>query len=534
MVNLITKYKKIVNEYLRGKTPIELADEYETTFPVILNDEGPTAQPKPDLSEQEWNARLSKTREDMIQHYVEMFGLNNENDKIPNNWSIDLKRIAKGGFNTVFKTNLKDPNNGFIVLRASNSKLNTKQEREFRIKENQFTQLVDSYFPGEATEYTYYANINSVAENGNGWAFEFKEGFDMDLWKYLGLKITNDQKIFAVNAAFDAMQKLLDVGLYCFDVKPENFLVKIGKRPVNYIGNVNDNSVFVRVTDLGADFCTREKPPGQPQSTFEDGTISFDNTYSKENFATITKIQMLLMCTGQGRKQRMPIGLLRNIAIQQGMCNKNTASKFIKVMLKLITRVKQDKNRNKKTNWIEVYNTFRHYMIDKKHFTKTSTASKFKKVCPKYKNPVDEDEDEDEYEDEDEDEYEDEKRSPPKRKKKKKPRSPKRKKCNPRLKRKNQICNTKTGRWNNKKKKTRSPKKKKKKARSPKRKKCNPRLKRKNQVCNTKTGRWNKKKKTRSPKKKKKARSPKRKKCNPKLKRRGMKCNSKTGRWNKK
>jgi hypothetical protein len=525
MVNLITKYKKIVNEYLRGKTPIELADEYETTFPVILNDEGPTAQPKPDISEQEWNARLSKTREDMIQHYVEMFGLNNENDKIPNNWSIDLKRIAKGGFNTVFKTNLKDPNNGFVVLRASNSKLNTKQEREFRIKENQFTQLVDSYFPGEATEYTYYANINSVAENGNGWAFEFKEGFDMDLWKYLGSNITNDQKVFAVNAAFDAMQKLLDVGLYCFDVKPENFLVKLGKRPVGYVGNVNNNSVFVRVTDLGADFCTREKPPGKPQSTFEDGTISFDNTYSKENFATITKIQMLLMCTSYGRKQRMPIGLLRNIAIQQGLCNKNTASKFIKVLLKLITRVKQDKDRNKKTNWIGVYNTFRHYMIDGKHFTKASTASQFKKVCPTYKKPVDEnenededeneDENEDEYEDEDEYEYEDEKRSPPKRKK-----------CNPRLKRKNQVCNTKTGRWNNKKKKTRSPKKKKKKPRSPKRKKCNPRLKRKNQVCNTKTGRWNNKKK--------KTRSPKRKKCNPKLKRRGMKCNTKTGRWNKK
>jgi len=356
---------------------------------------------------------------------------------------VQLKQIGKGGFNTVYSTNLFWRNSP-IILRMSTDPLSAKELRE-RIAEVKFNLKVNNKNPGKLTELTYFAT-SFMSHTAHGFAFELKEGFDMDLKTYLKKNVPVSQKVRALTDAINCMKALNKMGLYCFDVKPGNFLVNVNRRPVHYKGKSKE--VYVRITDLGADFCT-------------ETDLRFTK-HSKRAFETITQIQLLLMAYAKWTQI---------VAEKIGLCD----AKRMKELRDTLLDLSKEKH-SSGVDWVEVYRVFDHYvqlpytMLMRNLDYDTFEKNELSEICsPRPKSPRN-------------------RSRTPKRKRKK---SRKSKSCNPALKRKGKVCNRKTGRWNKKarsRNRSRTPRRR---VCSPKRsKRCNNKLKRSDKICNPKTGRW--------------------------------------------
>ena len=356
---------------------------------------------------------------------------------------VQLKQIGKGGFNTVYSTNLFWRNSP-IILRMSTDPLSAKELRE-RIAEVKFNLKVNNKNPGKLTELTYFAT-SFMSHTAHGFAFELKEGFDMDLKTYLKKNVPVSQKVRALTDAINCMKALNKMGLYCFDVKPGNFLVNVNRRPVHYKGKSKE--VYVRITDLGADFCT-------------ETDLRFTK-HSKRAFETITQIQLLLMANAKWTQI---------VAEKIGLCD----AKRMKELRDTLLDLSKEKH-SSGVDWVEVYRVFDHYvqlpytMLMRNLDYDTFEKNELSEICsPRPKSPRN-------------------RSRTPKRKRKK---SRKSKSCNPALKRKGKVCNRKTGRWNKKarsRNRSRTPRRR---VCSPKRsKRCNNKLKRSDKICNPKTGRW--------------------------------------------
>tara|TARA_Y100000389_G_scaffold58938_1_gene54944 strand:+ start:13246 stop:14559 length:1314 start_codon:yes stop_codon:yes gene_type:complete len=418
----MTNKKKEFKTYIRAHTPAELATYMHRIYNVNY----------------EQNVK-------MLENIFEI----DRNSYIKKD--VQLKQIGKGGFNTVYSTNLFWRNSP-IILRMSTDPLSAKELRE-RIAEVKFNLKVNNKNPGKLTEFTYFAT-SFMSHTAHGFAFELKEGFDMDLKTYLKKNVPVSKKVRALTDAINCMKALNKMGLYCFDVKPGNFLVNVNRRPVHYKGK--SKKVYVRITDLGADFCT-------------ETDLRFTK-HSKRAFETITQIQLLLMADAKWTQI---------VAEKIGLCD----AKRMKELRDTLLDLSKEKN-SSGVDWVEVYRVFDHYVgLPYTFVTQNLDYDKFEKnelseICsPRPKSPRN--------------------RSPrnrsrtPKRKRKRK-KSRKSKSCNQALKRSGKWCNRKTGRWNKVKRKTRA------RSRTVRRRVCSPRktvrcrdkLKRSDKICNPKTGRW--------------------------------------------
>lgn len=309
------KHEKEVNDYLHRFTPDELV--------TMMNDAYKTDKRK------------------YLTIYKDMFGVNAD-EQITK--QITLKQIGKGGFNTVYITNLKGEKGNPVILRIStepvlypmpNADYSDIIEREEEVK---FNFKVNKKYPGTVTEFTYFAT-NALDSTASWYAFELKEGFSMDLKNYLEQNISEQRKVKALSEAINTMDKLNRMGLYCFDVKPGNFLVDVNpRRPVGYKGP--KKRAYVRITDLGADFCTEKD-------------LKFTK-HSKEAFETITRIQLLLMADSAVQ----PAVLLK-VAKKYGLCDAGRLNNLKDTLIEL------SYTSGKKTgaiDWHEVYSVFDHYL----------------------------------------------------------------------------------------------------------------------------------------------------------------------------
>ena len=186
-----------------------------------------------------------------------------------------LKRgdlIGQGSFNSVYKTS--NPN---IVLRESNTLIAPSQVDDYKT-ETEFNTLAQKKYPGEVVDHVFFDN--SATLKADEMAISYREAFDSDLNKYLiqqfydaflfsaadGIKeargagqlAPNRKKhlknvTIALDDAVQAFDKLVQIGIFCSDVKPGNFLVK-KNRPVGYKGK--KKSIYVRMIDLDGSFCT--------------------------------------------------------------------------------------------------------------------------------------------------------------------------------------------------------------------------------------------------------------------------------------
>ena len=186
-----------------------------------------------------------------------------------------LKRgdlIGQGSFNSVYKTS--NPN---IVLRESNTLIRPSEVNDYKT-ETEFNTLAQKKYPGEVVDHVFFDN--SATLKADEMAISYREAFDSDLNKYLiqqfydaflfsaadGLKeargagqlAPNRKKhlknvTIALDDAVQAFDKLVQMGIFCSDVKPGNFLVK-KNRPVGYKGK--KKSIYVRMIDLDGNFCT--------------------------------------------------------------------------------------------------------------------------------------------------------------------------------------------------------------------------------------------------------------------------------------
>jgi hypothetical protein len=353
------------------------------------------------------------------------------------------------------------------------------------------------------TEYTYFADPFKK------YPFELKEGYDYDLYGYLERTRSLQKQHEALDQAFKAIDKLVDLGLYCFDIKPENFLVKVGRPgPVDFQGEVTSQSVFVRVTDLGADFCTR------------DDLIFSGPMYTESTFKTIMYIQLLFLAWDQEVNDIV----VQKIAQEHGLCLDYTRQEFSAIMKDLVRRVHTQKEKSQKVDWIAVYETFKHYTNDGRKLNPTQFQNKF--LEPACENSLP--------------------KSPPprapKQKNKNKTKKPANKACKGRTP-KGKICNPKSGRYvdrNGKigralRGKASPPPRKPKPKPKPKRKACKGRTP-KGKICNPTSGRYVDRNgnigralrgKASPPPRKRKA---KRKACKGRTPK-GKICNPKTGRY---
>ena len=183
-----------------------------------------------------------------------------------------LKRgdlIGQGSFNSVYKTS--NPN---IVLRESNTLIAPSQVDDYKI-ETEFNTLAQKKYPGEVVDHVFFDN--SATLQADELAISYREAFDSDLENYLKEQFYNafyfssvkeaggtgqlapDRKkhlknvTLALDDAVQAFDKLVQIGIFCSDVKPGNFLVK-KNRPVGYKGK--KKSIYVRMIDLDGSFCT--------------------------------------------------------------------------------------------------------------------------------------------------------------------------------------------------------------------------------------------------------------------------------------
>ena len=259
-----------------------------------------------------------------------LFDLDSPEEEIPSKKIYLSKKLGQGGFNTAWLSKINDNPEYHFVYRVSIEKP-TKKERDLASIETGFNLFANHMHPGELTEFTYYANDFAPHP------FQMKELFDGNLYDFMDRFRNVSMQVEAVNKAFACIDMLENLGIHCMDQSGGNFLYMKGRRPINYNGPVSKDSLFVRITDLGADFCTRE---------FDFGS------YTQDLFRYRHRLQLLFTLESDLKKEAM-----KQILIDNDMCHPGDVEQFSKWISKAST---QRENRTK-PNWDFAWAQFNHY-----------------------------------------------------------------------------------------------------------------------------------------------------------------------------
>jgi len=258
-----------------------------------------------------------------------LFDLDTPEEEIPSKKIILSKRLGQGSFNTAWLSKINENSEYHFVYRISRQKP-TKKDRDLMMKETEFNLFANTMHRGELTEFTYYANDYAPRP------FQMKELFDGDLYDFMDRFKNVSMQVEAVNKAFVCIDMLENLGIHCVDQSGGNFLYMKGRKPINYTGPVSKNSLFVRITDLGADFCTRE---------FDFGS------YTQDLFRYRHRLQLLFTLDDLKKEA------LKQILIDNDMCHPGDVEQFSKWISKAST---QREKRNAK-NWDLAWNQFNWY-----------------------------------------------------------------------------------------------------------------------------------------------------------------------------
>ena len=301
------KNKSDVTEYLRkqlsGTSPIELdAEMYQ------------------EMQEEEGYAGVAFSLQ-------ALYDLDSPEEEIPSKKIHLNKKLGEGGFNTVWLSKINDNPEHHFVYRVSQTKP-TKEERDLASKETGFNMFANTMHPGELTEFIYYANDYAP------YPFQMKELFDGDLYDFMERFRNVSMQVEAVNKAFACIDMLENLGIHCVDQSGGNFLYMKGRKPINYTGPVSKNSLFVRITDLGADFCTRE---------FDFGS------YTQDLFRYRHRLQLLFTLHEYYLKDEA----LKQILIDNDMCHPGDVEQFSKWISKASTQREKRNAKNWDLAWIQ-------------------------------------------------------------------------------------------------------------------------------------------------------------------------------------
>ena len=207
-----------------------------------------------------------------------------------------VKKLGQGSFNSVWSTT--DPK---LTARVSTRSIVAKDQKGEEIK---FIKRVNSKYPGTATAKMYF----SYYVLGD-YSLEIMEAYDRDLHDFFrDPKVSIKKKKKALIDSINLIGKLLDIGVYCWDQKPGNFLVMEKGKPSGYNGSRKKGEVFVRITDLGADFCveTKRLSPGRKDTRWGKRARCFSNS-DKELFFMIEILQMCAMTIYADKKLKATV-----------------------------------------------------------------------------------------------------------------------------------------------------------------------------------------------------------------------------------
>ena len=329
-MNQDTKYLKT---QLVGKSPVELDDEM---YQQIQQEEG--------FAGVAFNLQA-------------LFDLDSPEEEIPKKKIILSKLLGAGSSNRAWLSKINKNSEYHFVYRISKSKP-TKKERDVMMKETGFNLFANQMHPGELTEFTYYANDFAPRP------FQMKELFDGDFHDFMDRFKNVSMQVEAVNKAFACIDMLENLGIHCMDQSAGNFLYMKGRRPIGYEGPVSKNSLFVRITDLGADFCTRE---------FDFGS------YTQDLFRYRHRLQLLFYLTLYTDIKKEA---LKQILIDNDMCHPGDVEQFSKWISKASTK---RGNRNAK-NWDLAWSQFNWYsqLVDKVDKTGKKAPRKLKEFMEEY------------------------------------------------------------------------------------------------------------------------------------------------------
>jgi hypothetical protein len=275
---------------------------------------------------------------------------------------IDSK-IGEGAYNSVYKTN--NPN---VVFRMSNEKVSGDDViADYKI-ESKFNEMAQQKYPGELVDYVFLDNSNSL-EVGDS-AFSYREAFDSDLETYLAKSLIKayepatsnlqrKQQLQNVTSALEdavkVFDKLIEIGIFCSDVKPANFLVKT-KRPVGYKGK--RKKIYVRMIDLDGNFCTLDV---------------FETQEELQIYRDLTVIQLYVMALNINKATTQITGSRKNLRNEGETAIIRSAQK--ENVCKNIDEIKRIVGKwFPGSRWKNVVDTFKWYV---KHFDyKTKFCSK--------------------------------------------------------------------------------------------------------------------------------------------------------------
>jgi hypothetical protein len=302
-----------------------------------------------------------------------LYLLDDLDDPIPKNKIKLGKLLGEGSYNSAYLSTVgKGKEAMSFVYRIAYDTVNAK-ERKLRLAETTFNKIANEEFPGMLTEFTFYSN------NYSKHPFEIKEAFDGDLEHYLKKVKDSSKQVDAVQKAFECMEMMDSIGINCLDQTGGNFLYMKGRKPIGCDLPFDKNTVFVRMTDLGADFCTKNYNFGK---------------YTLELLQYRNQLQLILNIKSYLTKKA-----LTTILVNNGMCD----SDDVATMAKWIKYSANRKNaKNVSADWKESWKVFIWYAVDERFLPKNSqeygtaaeaehAGNKFvefiKKHCGKKKSP---------------------------------------------------------------------------------------------------------------------------------------------------
>ena len=252
-----------------------------------------------------------------------------------------LELIDDGTFNEVFST--KDPDK---ILRISKKPLKKQQYKEL-INEIELTHKIEQKLGvGNVIPHVY----ESIVKKGKK-SRQIMERFDMCLNKYKQNHCfdTKEDLYDTACQAIDIFSQLLDIGIFCFDIKPQNFVINLEKVPYGYTGNKTNN--FVRIIDLDTYFCN-------PIEHLIPDT--YNSTQKKELFELFKSLLIIQFLSLYLKDDR---NMLIEIAIKYNVC---LSRKGINIFIDLVKNCKdkllpRSYEQLCEHEWMKVYSLFEHY-----------------------------------------------------------------------------------------------------------------------------------------------------------------------------
>lgn len=252
-----------------------------------------------------------------------------------------LELLDDGTHNEVFST--KDPDK---ILRISKEPLK-KQEYEELLEEIQLIHQIEQELGvGNAIPHVY----ETVAKKYRP-SRQIIERFDMSLHKYMRKRCFDTKEDIYDTAcqAIDIFLQLLDIGIFCMDIKPNNFVINLERVPYGYTGNRTNN--FVRMIDLDTYFCLPTE------------NLIPDTYTSKQKKELFELFKSLLILQFLSQYITNDLNMLIEIATKYNVC---LSRKGINLFLDLVENCKYNLLPHSyeqlcEYEWGKLYTTFEHY-----------------------------------------------------------------------------------------------------------------------------------------------------------------------------